>query len=194
MANLHFFYGTMAAGKSIKLIQDHYNFVQKNVDVWVIKPKIDRTSEPKITSRIGLECPATPLKEIRWKNIITQKNFYNQVYLIDEIQFFTPKDIDSLVKLSDTYGKLIFCYGLMTDVNEKLFPASKHLVEVGAKLHELPCSCQMIGCRNLANHHLRYSPSGFLIRNGESVSVDDGGVIYKSVCRKCYDNEIRKHR
>lgn len=194
MANIHFFYGTMAAGKSSHLIQEHYNFTQKNTDVWVIKPAIDRTNEPKVMSRIGLECPATVMKNIKWKDIIKTKEFYSKVYMIDEVQFFTPKDIDSLVKLADTYGKLIFCYGLLTDVNERLFPASKHLIEVGAKLHELRTTCQMVGCMNSANHHLRYDPRGFVIRNGQSVEVDDGKVIYKSVCRQCYDKEMQKKR
>ena len=40
------------------------------------------------------------------------KEFYSKVYLIDEVQFFKPKDIDNLVKLADTYNRLIFCYGL----------------------------------------------------------------------------------
>lgn len=194
MANLHFFYGTMGAAKSTKLIQDRYNFVQKGMDVWVIKPMIDRTSEPKITSRIGLECPAEPLDHISWKEIIHRKEFYSGAIMIDEVQFFKPKDIDSLVKLADTYDRMIFCYGLLVDVNERLFPASKHLIEVGAKLHELPCSCQMTGCKNLANHHLRYHKSGYVIKDGKSVVVDDGSVIYKSVCRMCYDKELNKTR
>lgn len=195
MANLHFFYGTMAAGKSSHLIQEQYNFQQKNADVWVIKPKADsRTEEPKVTSRIGLECPATIMKEIKWQDIIQRKEFYSKVIMVDEVQFFKPKDIDSLVKLADTYNRLIFCYGLMVDINEKLFPASKHLIEVGAKLHELRTTCQMIGCMNTANHHLRYHTSGYLIRGGDSIVVDDGKVIYKSVCRQCYDREMQKKR
>ena len=191
---LHFFYGPMASSKSANLIQEHYNFTQKNVDVWVIKPAIDRTAESKVTSRIGLECPATIMKEIRWEDIIQRREFYSKVYLIDEVQFFKPKDIDSLVKLADTYDKLIFCYGLLVDVNEKLFPASKKLIEVGAKLHELKTTCQMVGCMNSANHHLRYDPRGFVIKDGKSVDVDDGHVIYKSVCRQCYDREMQKKR
>ena len=82
----------------------------------------------------------------------------------------------------------------MTDVNEHLFPASKHLIEVGAKLHELPCSCQMKGCMNLANHHVRYHKSGDIIKNGKSVVVDDGQVVYKSLCQHCYDLAVGKQR
>ena len=191
---LHFFYGPMSSGKSAHLIQQHYEFTQKNADAWVIKPAIDRTDEPKIVSRTGAECPATIMESIRWEDIIKTKEFYSKVYLIDEIQFFKPKDIDSLVKLSDTYGKLIFCYGLLTDVNEKLFPASKHLIEVGAKLHELKTTCQMVGCMNSANHHLRYHRMGYLITDGKSVAVDDWQLTYKSVCRQCYDRAMRKKR
>lgn len=32
-----------------------------------------------------------------------------------------------------------------------------------------------------------FSPRGFVIRDGKSIDVDDGHVIYKSVCRQCYD-------
>ena len=58
MSNLHFFYGTMSASKSTKLLTDRYNFIQKGIDVFVLKPSIDRTTEPIITSRIGIQCPA----------------------------------------------------------------------------------------------------------------------------------------
>lgn len=191
---LHFFYGTMNSGKSASLIQEHYNFNQKNADAWAIKPAIDRTNEPKITSKTGLECPATIMKEIKWEDIILMREFYSKVYLIDEVQFFKPKDIDNLVKLADTYSRLIFCYGLLTDTNEKLFPASKHLIEVGAKLHELKTTCEMVGCMNSANHHLKYHPSGFIIHDKKSVDIDDGHIIYKSVCRQCYDKEMEKKR
>ena len=191
---LHFFYGPMSSGKSMRLIQEYYNYNQKNADAWAIKPSTDRTSEPKVISRTSLECPATIMKEIKWEDIIRMKEFYSKIYLIDEVQFFKPKDIDNLVKLADTYNRLIYCYGLLTDVNEKLFPASKRLIEVGAKLHELETTCQMVGCMNSANHHLRYHKSGYVIKDGKSVQVDDGSVIYKSVCRQCYDREIQKKR
>ena len=188
------YFGTMAAGKSTKLLQDRFNYVQKNVDVWVIKPKIDRTSEPIVKSRIGIQCEATVMDKIRWKEIIRMREFYHDVYMIDEIQFFKPKDIDSLIVLSDKYSRDIRTYGLLTDVNEKLFPASKKLIEAGCRIVYLECPCQMIGCKNIATHHLRYDPRGFVIRDGKSVDVDDGHVIYKSVCRQCYDREMQKKR
>ena len=191
---LEVFFGTMSAGKSTKLLQDRYNYLQKNKDVWVIKPSIDRTSEPKIISKIGLECPAEIMKEINWKDIILRKEFYSDIIMIDEIQFFKPKDIDNLVVLADRYSRNVRCYGLMTDSNERLFSASKRLLEIGAKINWIETPCQMIGCDNNATHHLRYHPMGYVLRNGKSVEVDDGHVIYKSVCRQCYNKEMQKIR
>ena len=195
MANLHFFYGTMGAAKSTKLIQDRYNFIHNDIPVYTIKPKTDRHDEPKITTRIKLECPAAIHTDLKTPELIKIPEMaMAQVVLVDEVQFFSPRDIDNLVVLADKYDKRVFCYGLLVDVNENLFPASKHLIEVGAKLHELATSCQMPGCKNLANHHLRYTVDGKIIRNGDSVCVDNGAVIYKSVCRKCYDNALQLRR
>ncbi len=195
MANLHFFYGTMGAAKSTKLIQDRYNFIQNGTRVYVIKPKTDRHPEPKITTRIGLECPAAIHEKLNVDKLREIPDFaISAVVLVDEVQFFSAPDIDALVTLADTYKLRVFCYGLMVDVNEKLFPASKHLIEVGAKLHELPVSCQMPGCQNLANHHLRYDSNGTVIRNGDAICVDDGRVKYMSVCRTCYDKALGHHR
>jgi thymidine kinase len=195
MANLHFFYGTMGAAKSTKLIQDRYNFIQNGTRVYVIKPQTDRHPEPKITTRIGLECPAAIHERLNVVKLREIPEFAAAtVVLVDEVQFFTAPDIDALVTLADAYKQRVFCYGLMVDVNEKLFPASKHLIEVGAKLHELPVSCQMPGCQKLANHHLRYTLDGIVIRNGDAVCVDDGCVKYISVCRTCYDKALGLHR
>lgn len=188
------YFGTMAAGKSTKLLQDRYNYEQKNVDVWVIKPAVDRTSEPIITSRLGISCEATVLDKIRWEDIIKRREFYHKIYMVDEVQFFKPKDINSLIKLSDTYGKDIRTFGLLTDIHEKMFPASAALVSAGCKIVWMETPCQMIGCNNMATHHLRYHPSGWLMKDDKAVVVDDGKVNYKSVCRQCYDREMQKKR
>lgn len=188
------YFGAMNSGKSAKLIQDRYAYVQKNVDVWVIKPAIDRTAEPIVQSRTGISCPATIMKDIKWEDIIKTREFYSKVYMIDEVQFFKPKDIDSLIVLSDRYDRDIRTFGLLTDTKEKLFPSSKKLIESGCRIVYLDSPCQMVGCMNLATHHLRYDPRGFIIKDGKSVVVDDGQVVYKSVCRQCYDREMHKSR
>ena len=179
MANLHFHYGVMGSSKSAKLIIEAYNFRKNGIAVEVIKPSFDtRFSESQIKSRAGDLCV----------NAVAIPNLDNyqikpdtRVLLVDEVQFFTPADIDHMVEIADTQNKLVMCYGLMVDSNEKMFPASQRLVEVGAKLHRLESNCQINGCMHLATHHLRFDSHGRVIRAGEQFALGDSN--YKSVCR-----------
>lgn len=192
MANLHFFYGPIASGKSVKLIQDRYNLVQKGIKVLVIKPKGSIDSESKIKSRIGVECPAEIYTSIDWTDFVRMKDSPD-VIMVNEVHLFTPNDIDNLVKLADSYNKLIFCYGLLVDTNEHMFPASKHLLEVGAKSQEIKVTCQNNGCKNLANHNVAYDEYDKIIRDSRII-LDSKNVTYKSLCRQCYDRIMQKHR
>lgn len=179
MANLHFHYGTMSSSKSAKLIINAYNFEQNKTKTEIIKPAFDsRFADDKIKSRIGIECYAINLKDL--SNYTPDKD--TKVILIDEVQFFSPSDIDKLVDIADNKGKIVMCYGLMVDSNENIFPASRRLIEVGAKLHRLESNCQIQGCMNLATHHLRFDSAGKVIRAGEQFALGDSN--FKSVCRK----------
>lgn len=183
MANLHFHYGVMGSSKSAKLIIEAYNFRQKNTKIEIIKPAFDnRFGASKIKSRAGdLSVDAVALADLNNYNIKPETS----VLLVDEVQFFSPSDIDKLVKIADEKDKIVMCYGLMVDSNEQMFPASKRLVEVGAKLHRLESSCQIPGCMCLATHHLRFDQFGHIIRAGEQFAL--GNSNYKSVCRKHYN-------
>lgn len=179
MANLHFHYGTMSSSKSAKLIINAYNFNKNGIKVEVIKPAFDtRFSNDKITSRIGIEVPAKSFKDLT--SYTPQKD--TQFILVDEVQFFSPCDIDKLVHIADSQDKIVMCYGLMVDSNEDIFPASRRLIEVGAKLHRLESTCQIPGCVKLATHHLRFDSNGNVIRKGKQFELGDSN--FKSVCRK----------
>ena len=182
MANLHFHYGVMSSSKSAALIVNAYNFRNNNNPVEVIKPSFDkRFAAQKIVSRIGLECDAMAMPDLRAYTPVPQ----TKVILVDEVQFFAPSDIDKLVHIADNQGKIVMCYGLMVDSNEELFPASKRLIEVGAKLHRMDSNCQIDGCMKLATHHLRFDNTGNVIRAGDQFALGDSN--YKSVCRTHYN-------
>ena len=187
MANLHFHYGVMSSSKSAALIINAYNYRKNGINVEVIKPALDtRFGAQKITSRIGLSVDALALKNLDNYKIKPDTN----VLLVDEVQFFSPSDIDKMVHIADMQKTLVMCYGLMVDSNEQMFPASKRLVEVGAKLHILESTCQIPGCMHMATHHLRFDSNGNVIRAGDQIALGDSN--YKSVCRQHY-NEIYKH-
>lgn len=179
MAQLHFYYGTMGTSKSAELIMNAFNFKKNNVNVECIKPKFDnRFSDNKIKSRVGISTDATVLSSFN----DYKPNKDTKVILVDEIQFFKPEDIDKLVSIADNSNIIVMCYGLLVDYNENMFPTSKRLIEVGAKLHQLKSNCQIEGCMNLSSHHLLFDGNGNVVRGGTGVQLGDS--IYKSVCRK----------
>lgn len=184
MANLHFHYGVMSSSKSASLLINAYNLRNNDVAVEIIKPAFDkRFAAQKIVSRIGLSADAMAMPNL--ENYVPKNN--TKFVLVDEVQFFAPSDIDKLVHIADMQGKIVMCYGLMVDSNERIFPASQRLVEVGAKLHHMESTCQIKGCMKLATHHLRFAPDGTVIRAGDQFALGDSN--YKSVCRGHY-NEI----
>lgn len=186
MANLHFHYGVMSSSKSAALIINAYNFTQNGNKVEVIKPSFDtRFSTQKINSRLGLSWGATALQNLE-KYAPTPET---KVILVDEVQFFSESDIDKLVHIADQQNKIVMCYGLMVDSNEKIFPASRRLIEVGAKLHRMESNCQITGCMKMATHHLRFDKNGQVIHAGDQFVLGDSN--YKSVCREHY-NELYK--
>lgn len=187
MANLHFHYGVMSSSKSAALIINAYNLRRNGNIVEVLKPAYDeRFGKQKIVSRIGLECDATALANLQ----NYQPDPKTQILLVDEVQFFDEKDIDKLVHFADQQNKLVMCYGLMVDSNESIFPASRRLIEVGAKLHRMDSNCQIQGCMKLATHHLRFDSNGRVIRYGDQFALGDSN--YKSVCRIHYNELCNK--
>lgn len=183
MANLHFHYGVMGSSKSAKLIIEAHNFRKKGTKIEIIKPAFDdRFGATEIKSRAGnLSVDAVALPNLDNYDIKPD----TAVLLVDEVQFFSPDDIDKLVHFADVRGAIVMCYGLMVDSNECIFPASRRLVEVGAKLHRLESSCEIRDCMCLATHHLRFDSNGRVIRAGEQFALGDSN--YKSVCRRHFN-------
>ena len=182
MAKLHFHYGTMGSSKSAQLIINAYNLNNQGKQTEIIKPKTDnRFSENRVDSRVGISADALVLENLNGY----APHADTKMLLVDEIQFFSPSDVDALVRIADNTPVIVMCYGLMVDSNEQIFPASRRLIEVGAKLHRMESMCQIPGCMHLASHHLRFDANGNVVRAGAQIAVGDSN--YKSVCRMHYN-------
>lgn len=192
MATLHFHYGVMSSSKSALLVINAYNYKKNGLQVEVLKPSFDkRFSASTVKSRVGIETDAIALGNL--DNYTPRAG--TRVVLVDEVQFWSPADIDKLVHIADDLDITVMCYGLMVDSNQVMFPASKRLIEVGAELHLHESNCQINGCMELATHHLRFAPDGTVIRAGDQFALGDSN--YKSVCRKHFNlmyNEQGKKR
>lgn len=191
MAKLHFYYGVMSSSKSAILGINAFNFRRTGNKWEAIKPAVDnRDSDTDIVSRIGIRTQANALKNL--EKYTPKPN--TQFILVDEVQFFSPHDIEKLVKIADTTDITIFCYGLKVDSNGNLFPASAKLLAEADELHQMETVCEISGCSSMASHHIRFDEQGNIIRHGSQVEV--GASQYKSVCRKhfhkLYDNPCAK--
>lgn len=179
MAKLHFYYGVMSSSKSAMLSINAFNFTRTKNKWEAIKPTTDnRDSDTDIVSRIGVKTEAKALRNL--DNYTPNRD--TQFILVDEVQFFSPKDIEKLVQIADTTNITIFCYGLKVDSNGDLFPASAKLLAEADELHSMETVCEMPYCTLVASHHIRFDDQGNIIRGGNQVEV--GASQYKSVCRK----------
>ncbi|MBR5354917.1 MAG: thymidine kinase [Alphaproteobacteria bacterium] len=191
MAKLHFYYGVMSASKSAMLGINAFNFSRTGNKWEAIKPATDnRDSQTDIISRVGIRTHAHALKNL---DKYTPK-LDTQFILVDEVQFFAPRDIEKLVHIADNTNITIFCYGLKVDSNGDLFPASAKLLAEADELHPMETVCEMPCCSLMASHHIRFDSKGNIVRGGSQVEV--GASQYKSVCRKhfheLYDNPNAK--
>lgn len=125
MAKLYFKYGAMGSSKTATALITKYNYEERGMKVWLIKPSADsRDGQFTLKSRIGLssECEAIgPETDIRTLYYARQKV---DVIIVDECQFMTMAQIDQLRELVDREDLPVLCFGLRTDFQTKLFPGT----------------------------------------------------------------------
>lgn len=106
---------------------------------------------------------------------------------VDECQFLTEEQVEQLSMIVDYLDVNVSCYGLRTDFQTKLFPASKRLFEIADTITEIksPCSC---GRKTIVN--ARFDKEGKIIVNGSQVMIG-GNELYKPICRKCWREKVK---
>ena len=125
MAKLYFRYGAMGSSKSANILMVRYNYEERGQYAVLLKPRTDnRDGEHEIKSRIGLEAPAEYvdefLKEISetWSADSGEYRYHGKkvdAVLIDEAQFLSPEEVDTLSDIVDFYEIPVLCYGLRAD-------------------------------------------------------------------------------
>ena len=189
MAKLYFKYGAMGSSKTAQALITKFNYEERGMRVWLIKPSIDyRDGKDDVTSRIGLrqKCHTIYPDEIIWDIFASQGNI--DVIISDECQFFTPEQIDDLRRIVDECEIPVLCFGLRTDFQTHLFPGSKRLFEVADSVTEIKTICE---CGSKAIVNARISPNGSVITSGEQVMVG-GNESYRAMCHACWKKKIKE--
>ena len=188
MAKLYFKYGAMGSSKSANALITKFNYEERGMKVWLIKPSVDdRDGVDHIRSRIGLDAVAdviSPEDDIR--DLMKHKNDID-VIISDECQFFTPEHIDQLRDIVNRMDIPVLCFGLRTDFLTHLFPGSRRLFEVADSITEIKtiCSC---GAKAIVN--ARIDKEGRIITQGDQVFLG-GNDSYIAMCHKCWSEKIR---
>jgi len=190
MAKLYFKYGAMGSSKTAQALITKFNYEERGMRVWLIKPATDnRDGADLLSSRIGLTAKCEPID--KGENIVTliEKRTENtDVIIADECQFFTEKQIDELRYIVNELDIPVLCFGLRTDFLTRLFPGSKRLLEIADSISEIKTICE---CGAKATVSARIDGSGKIVTSGKQV-VLGGNDRYLAMCHKCFVKRIRK--
>ncbi len=198
MAKLKFYYGTMRAGKSTLALQMNNNF--KEIDkMGLLFTAHDRTGRGVITSRVGIEHPATLISEtFDLYEFVKEGLSYSLKFdyiICDEVQFFTVEQVEQLTRIVDEFAINVYCFGILTDFKTNLFNATRRLTEVADEREEIEvkslCWCGRKGIFNARTDH-----EGFMVREGEQRLTGDKHKRgrYEILCRKHYMQGVTKKK
>lgn len=153
--------------------------------------RLDRSGDGTITSRLGLSAPAINVGEdtsiLQHVKEATAEGEGLHYVVCDEVQFFSPEQIEELAELADCWGIDVFAFGISTDFRRQLFPGSQRIIELADHVvsPSVPALCW---CGNTATHQARLV-NGIMVMRGETVVVGDveeaqSEVTYVVLCRR----------
>ena len=189
MAKLYFRYGAMGSSKTAQALITKFNYEERGMRVWLIKPATDvRDGEDILRSRIGLIAECTPVQaSLNLFDEFMEQHNDCDVVIADECQFFTEEQIDDLRRLVDERGIPVLCYGLRTDFLTKLFPGSRRLFEVADSITEIKTICE---CGKKATVNARIDTLGNIVTSGSQIMLG-GNDSYIAMCHRCYKKKIK---
>ncbi len=191
MAKLYFKYGAMGSSKTANALITKFNYEERGMKVWLIKPSIDdRDGANAVKSRIGLYAEAYVVTPD--KNLIEEYKNHNDINVIiaDECQFLTPAQIDDLRTIVDVYDIPVLCFGLRTDFLTHLFPGSLRLFEVADSISEIKTICT---CGKKAIINARIDQNGKVVTEGDQILIG-GNDSYVAMCHSCWQEQIKKQK
>lgn len=191
MAKLYFKYGAMGSSKTANALITKFNYEERGMKVWLIKPSVDvRDGADVVKSRIGLSAKAqiiTPDIDLYEEY---QKHRDCHVIIADECQFFTANQIDGLREIVDLIDIPVLCYGLRTDFLTKLFTGSSRLFEVADSITEIKTICT---CGKKAIVNARIDEQGKVVTEGGQILLG-GNDSYVAMCHNCWKAQIEKQK
>ena len=188
MAKLYFKYGAMGSAKTAQALITKFNYEERGMRVWLIKPATDnRDGDNIIKSRVGLESECRAIeKSDDISALYESESCGANVVIADECQFFTPEQIDMLRELANERSVPVLCFGLRTDFMTKLFTGSARLFEVADSIAEIKTVCT---CGGKAIVNARLDDEGNVVTEGDKICLG-GNDRYVAMCHRCWHKKI----
>ncbi|TAL38952.1 MAG: thymidine kinase [Alphaproteobacteria bacterium] len=184
MASLYFKYAAMNSGKSTQLLQAQYNYFERGMNPVAMTAQIDnRAAVGKITSRLGIDCPAYTFDKTTDIFAFAQEMHDGKpvdILFIDEAQFLSEAQVLQCARIVDELDIPVMCYGLKTDFMGKLFPGSETLLRLADNIEEIKAICW---CGKKAIMTARLTPKGDMVTAGQQIAIG-GNEMYTALCRK----------
>ena len=189
MAKLYFKYGAMGSSKTANALITKFNYEERGMKVWLIKPSIDdRNGVGKVHSRIGIEAEAFVVAPDTDLVAEFEARKDTHAVIADECQFFTSEQIDQLRYIVDEYDVPVLCFGLRTDFLTRLFEGSKRLFEVADSINEVKTIC---ACGKKAIVNARIDGEGKVLTEGGQILIG-GNDSYVAMCHSCWKRAAGK--
>ena len=188
MAKLYFKYGAMGSSKTASALITKFNYEERGMKVWLIKPATDtRDGDDVIKSRIGLSntCRAIGKGEDIFE-LFKKEAADVDAIICDECQFFTPEQIDGFRRIVDECDLPVLCFGLRTDFLTHSFPGSARLFEIADSIAEIKTICD---CGRKATVNARITADGKVVTKGRQVMLG-GNDRYLAMCHRCWKKRI----
>ena len=189
MAKLYFKYGAMGSSKTAQALITKFNYEERGMRVWLIKPAVETRDGDFVRSRIGLESRAELIKNgddiIK---LLEEKSAAVDVIIADECQFFEKEQIDALRTIVDEKSIPVLAFGLRTDFRTELFEGSKRLFELADSISEIKTIC---ACGRKATVNARVDKDGNVLTEGTQLFLG-GNESYIATCHRCYREKIKR--
>jgi thymidine kinase len=141
-----YYYGTVSSSKSMLLLAIIHNYEAVGWNVVVVKPALD-TRSVMVETRAHVPPRKADIVIADSESLYDYKSIIDRadVILVDECQFLTSTQIDELRNIATDKDIDVICFGLRTDFNAHLFPASKRLFELADEITEVKTICSVCG-------------------------------------------------
>ncbi len=192
MAKLYFKYGAMGSSKTAQALITKFNYEERGMRVWLIKPGLDdRDGAAAIRSRIGLSAECQPIgAHDDLLALFEEKQGNVDVIIADECQFFPDHQIDALRHIVDEYNLPVLCFGLRTDFLCHLFTGSRRLLELADSIAEIKTICT---CGAKATVNARLDADLRVVTEGDQVMLG-GNDSYVAMCHRCWSRAVREQK